>query len=132
MFAKTTVRIICILFILMISACNLPEVTPPVEDTVSPTTSFITTPEASITAPSTPQTTAVTISDNNVSNLVIVQKVPISNPQRLDWSNDSLSFSVITQTSDSGGVELFGVLRLTFLHLPRDMCTASMTGALQL
>lgn len=115
MFAKTTVRILCILFILMISACDLPEVTPPVEDTSSPTTSFITSPEASITAPSAPQTNAVTISDNNINNLVIVQKVPISNPQRLDWTNDSQSFSVVSQTTDSGGAELFGV---TVLEVP--------------
>jgi WD40 repeat protein len=112
MIAKTTVKILCILFVLMISACDLPEVTPPVEDTAVPTTSFITSPEASNTAPSTPKTTAVTISDNNVNNLVIVQKVPISNPQRLDWTNDSQSFSVVTQTTDSGGAELFGVTTL--------------------
>jgi len=115
MFAKTIVRILCILFILMIAACDLPEVTPPVEDTASPTTSFVTSPEASNTAPSTPQTTAVTISDNNVNNLVVVQKVPISNPQRLDWANDSQSFSVVNQTTDSGGAELFGV---TMLDVP--------------
>jgi WD40 repeat protein len=112
MVAKTIVRILCILFILTISACDLPEVTPPVEDTASPTTSFVTSPEASNTAPSTPQTTAVAISDNNVNNLVIVQKVPISNPQRLDWANDSQSFSVVTQTTESGGAELFGVTTL--------------------
>jgi len=112
MFAKTIVRILSILFILMISACALPEVTPPVEDTAAPTTSFITSPEASITAPSTPKTTAVTISENNANNLVIVQKVPISNPQRLDWTNDSQSFSVVTQTTDSAGTELSGVTTL--------------------
>jgi WD40 repeat protein len=112
MIAKTTVKILCILFVLMISACDLPEVTPPVEDTAAPTTSFITSPEASNTAPSSPQTSAVTISDNNVNNLTIVQKAPISNPQRLDWTNDSQSFSVVTQTTDSGGAELFGVTTL--------------------
>jgi dipeptidyl aminopeptidase/acylaminoacyl peptidase len=112
MVAKTTIRVLCILFILMFSACDLPEVTPPVEDTASPTTSFITTPQASDTAPSTPQTTAVTISDNNINNLVVAQKVPISNPQRVDWTNDSQSFSVVTQTTDSGGAELFGVTTL--------------------
>jgi WD40 repeat protein len=128
MFAKTIVRILSILFILTISACSLPEVTPPVEDTVSPTTSFVISPEASNTAPSTPQTTAVTLSDNNVSGLIVVQKVPISNPQRLDWTNDSQSFSVITQTTDSGGAEIIGVTTLDVPSLATRYVYSSKDG----
>lgn len=109
MFIKTSLRILSILFVLMLSACNLPEVTPPVEESPTSAPSFNTTPAVSQTEPPAASINPVVITDANAGNLVVVQKVPMTNPQQIEWTNDSQSFSVLNQTSDAGGAQLYGV-----------------------
>jgi len=102
-------KILAFTLVLMISACALPVVTPPVDATEVPTTSFITTPEESATTQTPAQTVAEKISENNVGGLTVTEKVAVANPQWLGWTNDSQSFSVVTQTSDANANQLYGV-----------------------
>jgi WD40 repeat protein len=104
-------RILSIALLLALTACTLPEVTPPVVDTATPTSSFILTPETSVPTTVTPQT-AVTITQGNISSLVVTAKVPVINPQILSWSNDSQILTLINQTTDDSGKTLFGATAL--------------------
>lgn len=109
MFLKSMARIFCVLFILMLSACNLPEVTPPVEESPTSESSFNTTPAVSQTEPPVAQSNPILITDANVNKLTVVQKIPVTNPLQVEWANDNQTFSVLNQTSDAGGTQLFGV-----------------------
>lgn len=109
MLARSIGKILGFALVLTISACSLPVVTPPVDATEVPTTSFITTPEASEASQTPVQTVAAKITETNIGGLAVTEKVAVANPQWLDFANDSQSLSVVTQTSDANGNQLFGV-----------------------
>ena len=109
--SRITFRIVSIVLLLMLTACTLPVVTPPVTDTLSPTSDFATTPEAATPSETTPQN-AELISPSDLNALTVTAKVAITNPQLLEWANDSQSLSVVNQTSDANGNQLFGVTTL--------------------
>lgn len=105
-------KILCILLLLTISACTLPEVTPPVIETQAPTSSFDITPEVVTPSQAVTQNAAV-ISAGNLNALLVTAKVPVTSPQLLEWSDDSQTLAVVNQTSDTGGNQLFGATILT-------------------
>jgi WD40 repeat protein len=99
--------LLSLILALMLSACTLPTVTPPVADTQTPTSTFNTTPP--ITAPSQSTNLAPTvITPGNLASLDVANRVAVPNPQLLQWSKDSQSLAVANQTSDSSGNTLFG------------------------
>jgi hypothetical protein len=110
--ARIFSQILCILLLMMVSACALPEVTPPVVETQAPTSSFDITPETITPSVNSPQN-AVVINNNNLSLLTVTGKVAITNPQLLSWANDSQSLAVVNQTSDANGNQLFGATTLS-------------------
>lgn len=112
MIARRLSQILCILLLLMISACALPVVTPPVIETLTPTSSFDITPETITPSVTAPQNAAV-ITAGNVNALTVTAKVPVASPQLLEWSSDSQTLAVVNQTSDASGNQLFGVTTLT-------------------
>ncbi len=111
MTSRISLNILCILLVLMVSSCSLPTVTPPVEVTQEPTSSFSTTTEAPQPSSVAPQNAAV-ITNGNLSMLDVTAKVAVASPQLLEWSTDSQTLSVVNQTSDAGGNQLFGVSTL--------------------
>jgi len=111
MTSRISLNILCILLVLMVASCTLPSVTPVVEATQEPTSSFSTTSEAPQPSPVTSQK-AVVITEGNLSKLDVTAKVAVASPQLLEWSTDSQTLSVVNQTSDASGNQLFGVTTL--------------------
>ncbi|MRS01933.1 hypothetical protein EG832_01680 [bacterium] len=106
---KWFIRCVSLTAIVLLAACSLPEVTPPVETTVPTEPSFIitSTESPSPTVPSIP--TPVEISAKNVVSLGVVNRAPVNTIQQIKWANDGLSLAVSTQNTDVSGTQLFGV-----------------------
>jgi len=77
---KRFIRYLSLTAIVLLAACSLPEVTPPVE-----------------------------ITNNNAASLTMVNRAPVNTAQLIKWANDSLSLAVSTQNTDASGNQLFGV-----------------------
>jgi WD40 repeat protein len=111
MTSRIPLNILCILLVLTVASCTLPAVTPAVEVTQEPTSSFSTTTDAPQPSAVTPQNAAV-ITDGNLGSLDVTARVAVVSPQLLEWSTDSQTLSVVNQTTDAGGNQLFGVTTL--------------------
>jgi hypothetical protein len=111
MTSRISLNILCIMLVLMVSSCALPSVTPTVEVTQEPTSSFSTTSEAPQPSAVTPQNAAV-ITEGNLSSLDVTARVAVASPQILEWSTESQTLSIANQTSDASGNQLFGVTTL--------------------
>lgn len=101
----------CISFVLIIllAACSLPEVTPPVETAAPTDTSFIitNTQSPSPTVPLIPE--PIEIAARNAASLTAVNRAPVNTIQQITWAKDGLSLAVSTQNTDSTDTQLFGV-----------------------
>lgn len=113
MLKRVLFRSIIILAIILLTACTLPEMTPPVElatETESPAIHPV-TENPSPTAPSIPEPVAIT--SKNSATLTAVYKSAVINPQQLVWASDGLSLAVSTQNSNAGDKQLFGITLLS-------------------
>lgn len=101
----------CVSFaaIILLAACSLPEVTPPVETTAPTEPSFITTSTQSPSPTVPPVPAPVEITSRNAAGLTVVNRAPVNTIQQIKWANDGLSLAVSTQNTDSAGAQLFGV-----------------------
>ncbi len=106
---KWFIRCISLTAIVLLAACSLPEVTPPVETTVPTEPSFIiiNTESPSPTIPPVP--VPVEITAKNAVSLTVVSRAPVKNIQQIKWANDGLSLAVSTQNTDAFDNQLFGV-----------------------
>ncbi|HCS40264.1 MAG TPA: hypothetical protein DIW44_11865 [Anaerolineaceae bacterium] len=106
---KWFIRYLSLTAIVLLAACSLPEVTPPVETTVPTEPPFIVTNTES-PSPTVPAFPApVEITNNNAASLTMVNRAPVNTAQLIKWANDSLSLAVSTQNTDASGNQLFGV-----------------------
>jgi WD40 repeat protein len=103
------IRCISIAAIILLAACSLPEVTPPVETTVPTEPSFIATTTESPSSTVVPVPVPVEISAKNAAGLTVITRAPVNTVQQIKWANDSLSLAVSTQNVDSAGTQLFGI-----------------------
>lgn len=112
---KWFIRCVSLSAIILLAACNLPEMTPPVETAVPTQPSFIitNTESPSPTIPVVP--TPVEITAKNVVALSVVNRAPVNTIQMIKWSGDGLSLAVSTQNTDASGNQLFGV---SVLNIP--------------
>lgn len=101
----------CISFamIILLAACSLPEVTPPVETTTPTEPSFIITSTQSPSPTTPPVPEPVEISARNAASLTAVNRAPVNTIQQITWAEDDLSLAVSTQNTDSTDTQLFGV-----------------------
>ena len=113
MIKKWLIRCVSFLGIMLITACTLPEVTPPVETVVPVETSFVPSTADSPTETAIPVPEPVEITPKNAVALTAVYRSAMINPQQLVWSPDSLSLSVTTQNTDTTGNQVFGISILT-------------------
>jgi WD40 repeat protein len=106
---KGFIRYLSVIAIVLLAACSLPEVTPPVETTVATEPSFVLT-STEIPSPTIPPVPLpVEISSKNAASLTMVNRAPVNTAQQLKWAKDSLSLAVATQMTDASGNQLFGV-----------------------
>ncbi|PKN99691.1 MAG: hypothetical protein CVU42_06805 [Chloroflexi bacterium HGW-Chloroflexi-4] len=116
-FKKGFIHLISLTVIVLLAACSLPEVTPPVQTTAPTEPSFIlpSTESPSSTVPPIPL--PVEITNKNASLLTMINRAPVNSAQQLKWVNDSLSLAVSTQSTDASGNQLFGVSILAIPNL---------------
>lgn len=106
---KWFIRCISLTAIVLLAACSLPEVTPPVETTVPTEPSFIITNTESPSPTIPPVPVPVEITTKNAVSLTVVSRAPVKNIQQIKWANDGLSLAVSTQNTDAFDNQLFGV-----------------------
>lgn len=103
--------------LLTLSACDLPEITPPPTEVVATTTPVIDT----VPLPSLTEVVEVKplirITNTNAQNLALANKTAVSNIQQITWANDGKSLSVVTQNSDANGNQIYGVTILDSTNL---------------
>lgn len=125
---KRFIRYLSLASIVLLAACSLPEVTPPVETTVPTEPSFIVTNTES-PSPTVPAFPApVEITDNNAASLTMVNRAPVNTAQQIKWANDSLSLAVSTQNTDASGNQLFGVSVLSVPELTPTSIMSTQDG----
>jgi len=106
---KWFIQCVSLAAIILLAACSLPEVTPPVETTAPTEPSFITTSTQSPSPTIPPVPAPVEITSRNAAGLTVVNRAPVNTIQQIKWANDGLSLAVSTQNTDSAGAQLFGV-----------------------
>lgn len=106
---KWFMRCAAFLGIILVSACTLPEVTPPVETVVPVETSFVPSTADSPAETVSPVPEPVEITPKNAVALSAVYRSALINPQQLAWASDSLSLAVTTQSTDTTGNQVFGI-----------------------
>ena len=106
---KWFIRCISLTAIVLLAACSLPEVTPPVETTIPTEPSFIITNTESPSPTIPPVPVPVEITAKNAVSLTVVNRAPVKNIQQIKWANDGLSLAVSTQNTDAFDNQLFGV-----------------------
>lgn len=106
---KWFIQCVSLAAIILLAACSLPEVTPPVETTAPTEPSFITTSTQSPSPTTPPVPAPVEITSRNAAGLTVVNRAPVNTIQQIKWANDGLSLAVSTQNTDSAGTQLFGV-----------------------
>lgn len=108
---KTILWAITALLVFSLTACNLPEVTPPASEVEPSATSEIQVAPPSPTA-EVIAIEPVKINKSNVQQLASTHRAAVSNIQQITWANDSASVSVVTQNSDSNGNPIYGMTTL--------------------
>jgi len=108
-FKKWFIKSVSITAIVLLAACSLPEVTPPVETTVPTEPSFIATSTQSPSPTVTPVPAPIEITDKNAAKMFVINRAPVNNIQQIKWAKDNLSLAVSTQNTDVAGTQLFGV-----------------------
>jgi WD40 repeat protein len=126
---KNTKILICtIVFLITLTSCSLPVVTPPITEVSVTPPPYIETPP--ILSSDTPAPTIIpnTITSSNASTLQITDKAAVSNVQQIVWSKDSTLLNLSSQTADSSGNALFGVTSLTSPKLSTHAVFGNSTG----
>lgn len=103
--------------ILTLSACDLPEITPPPTEpaaTAAPVIDTVPLPSPTEVVEVKP---LIQITSTNIQNLTLVNKTAVSNVQGVIWANDSKSLSVISQNSDANGNQVYNVTILDAANL---------------
>lgn len=98
------------ILLLSLAACNMEPVTPPA--TIAPPTAELPSQSPSLApSPTVLLTEAVTvpIKSGNTQSIVLTQRAAVSNIQRIVWSQDGATISILTQNADSEGNQVFGV-----------------------
>ncbi|MBA4384558.1 MAG: hypothetical protein C0410_07460 [Anaerolinea sp.] len=108
-FKKVFVWCVSVLLVVLLVACSLPEVTPPVETTVPTEPPFIVTSTESPSPTVTLVPVPIEITDKNAAALTVINRAPVNTIQQIKWAKDGLSLAVSTQNTDSAGTQLFGV-----------------------
>jgi WD40 repeat protein len=125
---KGFIRYLSVIAIVLLAACSLPEVTPPVETTVATEPSFVIT-STEIPSPTIPPVPLpVEISGKNAASLTMVNRAPVNTAQQLKWAKDSLSLAVATQMTDASGNQLFGVSVLAVPELTPTSIMSTQDG----
>lgn len=106
---KWFIQCVSLAAIILLAACSLPEVTPPVQTTAPTEPSFITTSTQNPSPTTPPVPAPVEITSRNAAGLTVVNRAPVNTIQQIKWANDGLSLAVSTQNTDSAGTQLFGV-----------------------
>lgn len=114
---KLLAWLITAFLILTLSACDLPEITPPPTEAAATTAPVV----DSVPLPSPTEVVEVKplvqITNTNAQNLALANKTAVSNIQQITWANDGKSLSVITQNSDTNGNQVYGVTVLDSVTL---------------
>lgn len=103
--------------VLTLSACDLPEITPPpteTEPTTAPVVDAVPLPSLTESVEAKP---LIQITNSNAQNLALTNKTAVSNIQQITWANDGKSLSVVTQNSDANGNQVYGVTVLDSTNL---------------
>lgn len=108
-YKKWFIRCVSITAIVLLAACSLPEVTPPIETTVPTEPSFVVTSTLSPSPTVTLVPVPVEITEKNAAALKVINRAPVNTIQQIKWAKDGLTLAVSTQNADSGGTQLFGV-----------------------
>jgi WD40 repeat protein len=125
---KGFIRYLSVIAIVLLAACSLPEVTPPVETTVATEPSFVLT-STEIPSPTIPPVPLpVEISSKNAASLTMVNRAPVNTAQQLKWAKNSLSLAVATQMTDASGNQLFGVSVLAVPELTPTSIMSTQDG----
>ncbi len=109
---------VCTVFItlaLTLTACGLPEMTPPSTTNPSPIvtdTQIVVIPAITITVEPTEPLVTVPIKANNAGSLKITQQAAVRNVQGIAWSPDSLTLALTTQNNDLNNDQVYGVTLL--------------------
>lgn len=106
---KWFIRCVSATAIVLLAACSLPEVTPPVETAAPTELPFIATSTQSPSPTVTLVPVPVEITEKNAATLTVINRAPANTIQQIKWANDGLTLAVSTQNSDSDGNQLFGV-----------------------
>jgi WD40 repeat protein len=117
MITRIIARVACFLLIIFVTACTLPEITPPAQPTTETPPSFISNPTETLPTGSATPIIPQFITDKNISGLLATKKAALTNPQFIEWAQDGQTLSIATQNSDSAGNQLFGVTTLNSLDL---------------
>ncbi len=109
---------VCTVFItlaLTLTACGLPEMTPPSTTNPPPIvtdTQIVVIPAITITVEPTEPLVTVPIKANNAGSLKITQQAAVRNVQGIAWSPDSLTLALTTQNNDLNNDQVYGVTLL--------------------
>jgi WD40 repeat protein len=106
-----------LLLVLTLSACDLPEVTPPVEvlpATATPDSQFIPLPSPT-DAPEVVRPEVITPA--NAGNLVLTKKAAVSNIQHITFSDDGQILALTTQNFDANDAQVYSLTMLNTADL---------------
>jgi len=95
-----------------LSACDLPEVTPPVAEANPSATPAIKVPPLASPTIDLVSPSLIKITSQDVLKLSLAHKAAASNVQNITWTRDGTSLSVISQNSDANGNQIYGVTTL--------------------
>lgn len=118
---KKTVLIIALTLTLLLTSCDLPEVTPPTPEIIPTNTPAIQVPPAATETVMVPAGSPVQINAGNAASLALSHKAALSNVQSISWASNAAALSLVTQNSDSAGNQVYGV---TTVNAP-DLATQS-------
>lgn len=98
------------LLLLSLTACNLAEVTPlPTEEPTTPVLPSFTPSQAPTPTVQVTEVVTLPIRSTNTLNLQLSQRAAVSNIQDIVWSQDSTTLALLTQNSDAGDNQVYGV-----------------------
>ena len=109
---KYLVWIFTAILAVSLSACDLPEVTPPVAEAIPSATPAIKVPPMASPTVEVITPSHIQITSQNVLKLSLTHKAAASNVQNISWKQYITSLSVISQNSDANGNQIYGVTAL--------------------
>ena len=86
---KKTVLIIALTLTLLLTSCDLPEVTPPTPEIIPTNTPAIQVPPAATETVNVPIGSPVQINAGNAASLALSHKAALSNVQSISWASNA-------------------------------------------